>query len=143
VRSSRGGSLLGLLFIIFLVLKLTGVIDWSWWWVTSPLWLPAVLVLGGLLLAVVLGLTVYKTVTHVFRRRAGQIGAGGWRGRAKAEWGTQTDSEAQSVVVEAAGSEVTVVQTERTEAPRTEARALPSAGSTAEIAESQPGPERP
>jgi len=27
-----------LLFITFLVLKLTHVIDWSWWWVTSPLW---------------------------------------------------------------------------------------------------------
>jgi hypothetical protein len=28
----------GLLFIIFLVLKLTHVIDWSWWWITAPLW---------------------------------------------------------------------------------------------------------
>lgn len=28
-----------LLFIVFLVLKLVGVIDWSWWWVTSPLWI--------------------------------------------------------------------------------------------------------
>jgi hypothetical protein len=26
------------LFITFLVLKLTGVINWSWWWITSPLW---------------------------------------------------------------------------------------------------------
>ena len=31
-----------LLFILFLTLKLTGLIAWSWWWVTSPLWLPAV-----------------------------------------------------------------------------------------------------
>lgn len=29
-------------FIVFLVLKLTDVIDWSWWWVTSPLWIPYV-----------------------------------------------------------------------------------------------------
>lgn len=28
------------LFITFLVLKLTKVIDWSWWWVTAPLWVP-------------------------------------------------------------------------------------------------------
>lgn len=28
-----------LLFLVFLVLKLTSVIDWSWWWVTAPLWL--------------------------------------------------------------------------------------------------------
>lgn len=32
------------LFVIFLVLKLTGAIAWSWWWVTSPLWLPFVIV---------------------------------------------------------------------------------------------------
>jgi hypothetical protein len=30
-----------LLFIVFLVLKLTNYIDWSWWWITAPLWLPA------------------------------------------------------------------------------------------------------
>jgi hypothetical protein len=29
-----------ILFVVFLVLKLTGVIAWSWWWVTSPLWIP-------------------------------------------------------------------------------------------------------
>jgi len=25
-------------FLIFMVLKLCHVIDWSWWWVTAPLW---------------------------------------------------------------------------------------------------------
>lgn len=29
-------------FIVFLILKLVGVITWSWWWVFSPLWLPLV-----------------------------------------------------------------------------------------------------
>jgi hypothetical protein len=29
-----------ILFVVFLVLKLTKTIDWSWWWVTSPLWVP-------------------------------------------------------------------------------------------------------
>ena len=29
-----------ILFVVFLVLKLTGVISWSWWWVTAPLWIP-------------------------------------------------------------------------------------------------------
>lgn len=28
------------LFFIFLVLKLTHYIDWSWWWITAPFWLP-------------------------------------------------------------------------------------------------------
>lgn len=38
-NSSSGGiGLSGVLFVVFLTLKLTGNIDWSWWWVTSPLW---------------------------------------------------------------------------------------------------------
>ena len=36
-------SILTTMFVVFLVLKLTGNIDWSWWWVTSPLWLPIAL----------------------------------------------------------------------------------------------------
>ena len=31
---------LSLLLVAFVVLKLCGVIDWSWWWVTSPIWIP-------------------------------------------------------------------------------------------------------
>lgn len=44
-NNSAGGELgLGtVLFLIFLVLKLCNVIDWSWWWVTSPLWISAIL----------------------------------------------------------------------------------------------------
>ena len=34
---------LGTLFFIFLILKLTNYINWSWWWVTSPLWAPFVI----------------------------------------------------------------------------------------------------
>jgi hypothetical protein len=45
-NSNSGLSLPGVLFIIFLILKLTGNIDWSWWWVTSPLWIPVCLFLG-------------------------------------------------------------------------------------------------
>jgi FtsH-binding integral membrane protein len=39
--STSGLGFGGVLFIVFLVLKLTHVIDWSWWWVTAPLWVPA------------------------------------------------------------------------------------------------------
>lgn len=39
--SSGGIGIAGVTFIAFLVLKLVGVIDWSWWWVTSPLWISA------------------------------------------------------------------------------------------------------
>ena len=37
--SSSGMGLGSVLFVVFLVLKLTDHIDWSWWWVTSPLWI--------------------------------------------------------------------------------------------------------
>lgn len=33
----------GILLIVFIVLKLCGVIAWSWWWVLSPLWIPIAL----------------------------------------------------------------------------------------------------
>ena len=37
--SSNGGvGFIGLLTIVFITLKLLGHIDWSWWWVLSPLW---------------------------------------------------------------------------------------------------------
>ena len=39
-KSSSGGvSLTTVVFIVFLILKLCNVISWSWWWVTSPLWI--------------------------------------------------------------------------------------------------------
>lgn len=36
--NSNGIGVLGLLGIVFVVLKLSHVIDWSWWWVTAPFW---------------------------------------------------------------------------------------------------------
>ena len=43
--SSGGIGFCGLLTIVFVALKLTGVIDWSWWAVTTPIWIPIVIVL--------------------------------------------------------------------------------------------------
>ena len=40
---SGGVGFGGLLFLVFLVLKLCNVISWSWWWVTVPLWGPLAL----------------------------------------------------------------------------------------------------
>ena len=38
-NSSSGGiGFAGLLTIVFITLKLTGFIDWSWWWVLAPVW---------------------------------------------------------------------------------------------------------
>ena len=50
-NTSSGIGIGTTLFIVFLILKLTNTIDWSWWWVTSPLWLP--LALGIVILGVV------------------------------------------------------------------------------------------
>lgn len=42
----RGPGILGMLGVAFVVLKLTGIIDWSWWWVTAPFWGPIALLIG-------------------------------------------------------------------------------------------------
>lgn len=44
VNNSGGIGFLGLLAIVFIVLKLTGYIAWSWWWVLAPIWIPVILV---------------------------------------------------------------------------------------------------
>ena len=48
--SSGGIGVFGLLGVAFVVLKLTGYIDWSWWYVTLPFWGGAAVVLGVLLI---------------------------------------------------------------------------------------------
>ena len=53
--SSSGLGLGSVLFIIFLILKLTGNINWSWWWVTSPLWVPITL---GVIMVGIMGFAV-------------------------------------------------------------------------------------
>lgn len=56
--SSRGGiGFVGLLTIVFIVLKLIGKITWSWWWVLSPLWISA-----GLVLLVLLGVLIFVLI---------------------------------------------------------------------------------
>ena len=54
---SGGMGLDTILFVVFLVLKLTGVIDWSWWWVTAPLWI-----------AIALGI-VFRIILLVIKNR--------------------------------------------------------------------------
>lgn len=58
-QSTSGGiGFFGLLCILFIGLKLTGNIDWSWLWVLSPLWIPvaaffAILGIFGVLMSLV------------------------------------------------------------------------------------------
>ena len=51
-RSTLGSSIIVTLSIVFVTFKLTEVINWSWWWVTSPLWLPLVSALTLMIMAV-------------------------------------------------------------------------------------------
>jgi hypothetical protein len=53
------GNLSTLTFITFLVLKLMGVITWSWWWVTAPLLGGIAFVLGIFVLVGIIGLIAY------------------------------------------------------------------------------------
>lgn len=54
-NSSKAGGIgfLGLLALIFITLKLTGVISWSWLWVLAPLWIPTALVIVILVVALI------------------------------------------------------------------------------------------
>lgn len=57
-RNSSGIGFGGLLFAIFLTLKLTHVIAWSWVWVFAPLWIPlavALVVLAVIVVAAIVG----------------------------------------------------------------------------------------
>ena len=47
--SSGGVGVFGLLGVAFVILKLTHVINWSWWWVTAPFWGGWVLLIIGFL----------------------------------------------------------------------------------------------
>lgn len=47
VSSSQAGgiSFAGVLAVLFIALKLTRAIAWSWWWVLAPIWIPITLVM--------------------------------------------------------------------------------------------------
>lgn len=70
-KTSSGIGLPGILFIVFLVLKLTGNIDWSWWWVTSPIWIPfvaAVSILVALVFIFVFMLSIGYTIEDLKKK---------------------------------------------------------------------------
>lgn len=51
-NNGGGITFLGLLAIAFIVLKLTKVVSWSWVWVLSPLWIPAVIIVAAAVIIV-------------------------------------------------------------------------------------------
>lgn len=60
-----GDITLSLLLVAFVVLKLCGVIDWSWWWVLSPLWIPL-----GFVILVLLVLGIAKLALKNMDKKA-------------------------------------------------------------------------
>lgn len=61
-QASGGGiGFDGLLTIVFIVLKLTHTIAWSWWWVLSPLWIGAAIGVVALLIALVVAILASGT----------------------------------------------------------------------------------
>jgi len=64
-----------ILALIFMVLKLCGVIAWSWFWVLSPLFIPILLCIGIFVLAVVLTILYYtiyeliKFINKIFQKK--------------------------------------------------------------------------
>jgi hypothetical protein len=54
-NANGGIGFFGVLFIVFLVLKLVGVINWSWWLVFAPIWAPV-------LIALILGFGFYLLI---------------------------------------------------------------------------------
>ena len=60
VIKKQGLSLGTILTIIFVVLKLVGVIDWSWVWVLAPVWIGAIISLVLVLITVIAAIIVNK-----------------------------------------------------------------------------------
>lgn len=74
MEKTGGIGFFGLLTILFIALKLTGHIDWSWWWVLGPLWIPAAVFFGFVILMSVIGLLIagagiaFAFLLSIFRR---------------------------------------------------------------------------
>lgn len=61
VRTTGGGLGLGsVLGVVFIVLKLVGVIDWPWVWVLAPFWITLGLGIIGIVIAVIFMIVVFK-----------------------------------------------------------------------------------
>lgn len=56
--TGNGIGFCGILTLIFITLKLIGIINWSWWWVLSPLWIPVAIALFIILIILVIKIFV-------------------------------------------------------------------------------------
>ena len=62
-NTDSGTNLTGILLVIFIVLKLTNLINWSWLWVLSPLWIPI-----GLVVVITVLISLTLLIMEAFKR---------------------------------------------------------------------------
>ena len=62
--ASGGIGFTGVLTIVFVVLKLLNVINWSWWWVLSPLWISF-----GAIIVIFLVVTIIAGIISIIAAR--------------------------------------------------------------------------
>lgn len=77
----------GMLAIVFIVLKLCNVVDWSWWWVTCPLWGPVALwlvIMGLLFLWATIRVCFFSTPEQ--KEQMERIKAAGKKNAGKSKW---------------------------------------------------------
>lgn len=68
-NTTAGGiGFCGLLAVAFIVLKCTGVINWSWLWVLAPIWIPTAITLA-IIVTVLIVVLVKETLRALERRR--------------------------------------------------------------------------
>ncbi len=65
-KSSSGMDFASVFLIVFVVLKLVGIINWSWWWVLSPLWIGIIL---WLIVVICCAVWVTRTESKFTKRR--------------------------------------------------------------------------
>ena len=73
MNQTQGGSVIGftgILTIVFVVFKLTEIIDWAWVWVLTPMWLPWAVIVGAFLIIGFLALifTLIAGIAGLFKR---------------------------------------------------------------------------
>lgn len=56
----HGVSVISVIGIVFIILKLVGVINWSWWWVLAPLWIPLAIVAVVFIILLIVKIITFK-----------------------------------------------------------------------------------
>lgn len=65
VKGGRSMSIGTVVGIVFIVLKLIGLIEWSWVWVLAPFWIGAIIIILALIISVIVSLIGYGVVKKI------------------------------------------------------------------------------